>query len=109
MAQARDLAGNLIEIDQAEVSRLPASRRAEAAAALGAGLGGDGLARPAIALTPLGRGRGGPATAPVLIWAAVQRLLEMRIMVLGPECPVVHAHDRDEDDGHEDEVECECG
>jgi hypothetical protein len=72
---------------------------------------GDGSPGAAIALTPLGRRRGRrrPVTAPVLTPAAISRGQEMRIVVLGPDRPLVHAHDRNEDEGHQDEIECENG
>jgi hypothetical protein len=74
-------------------------------------LRGNGLPCAAIGATPLGRrfSRRGPITAPVLTPAPIVRAHKVRIVVLGPDCPMVHAHDRNEDDGHQDEVEYENG
>lgn len=71
-------------------------------------LRGDRSPGAAIALTPLGVCRvRGAMTTPVLTLARLRRTQEVRVMVLGPDRPVVHAHDRDEDDGHRDEIEYE--
>jgi hypothetical protein len=71
-------------------------------------LRGGSLSGAAVALMALGRRLSRrPVTAPVLTLALVIRTLKVRVVMLGSYCPMVHAHDGNEDDAHQDEIECE--